>query len=205
MSKFSMGLMNQLGNALEAAGYTSESVTEMRSNVPRLRDFLEVLEGTADVITRRHIIDLDADPRALHWCTIEEHIKGGSFEWDPAKVVLYRTPKQQEGDEERIYDDQFREEMKAKLPYNANLLDYLLQHPHLIPEEWEGKAVIFWGTIYRLSSHDDLLFVRVIVGGEGRWSEVHEFIEEDGHDKHPRFFEGYFPKDHPALVPASSS
>jgi len=35
---------------------------------------------------------------------------------------------------------------------NANVLDYLLAHPELIPEDWKNKYVFFWGTIYRYSS-----------------------------------------------------
>ena len=31
---------------------------------------------------------------------------------------------------------------------NANVLDYLLARPGLIPEEWKGKRTYFFGTIY---------------------------------------------------------
>lgn len=34
-------------------------------------------------------------------------------------------------------------------PLCADVLDYLLEHPEKIPEEWKGKLVFFWGTIYR--------------------------------------------------------
>jgi hypothetical protein len=32
---------------------------------------------------------------------------------------------------------------------NANVLDYLLDHEEIIPEEWKGKYIYFWGTVYR--------------------------------------------------------
>ncbi|KKR14636.1 MAG: hypothetical protein UT43_C0020G0004 [Parcubacteria group bacterium GW2011_GWC1_39_29] len=34
---------------------------------------------------------------------------------------------------------------------NANVLDYLLGHQHLIPKKWKGYRVVFWGTIYRFN------------------------------------------------------
>ena len=48
--KYSIGLTNQLADALEAAGYEPDDVTRMRSNVEALRQFKEVLEGRAQIV-----------------------------------------------------------------------------------------------------------------------------------------------------------
>ncbi|NQV12854.1 MAG: hypothetical protein HQ530_00945, partial [Parcubacteria group bacterium] len=48
-SQFSVGMMNQLGDSLEAAGYTSEDVTMLRSDVERLRMVKKVLDGEARI------------------------------------------------------------------------------------------------------------------------------------------------------------
>ena len=34
---------------------------------------------------------------------------------------------------------------------NANVLDYLLEHPELIPKKWKKYRIVFWGTIYRFN------------------------------------------------------
>jgi len=34
------------------------------------------------------------------------------------------------------------------VPANANVLDFLLEHPDLIPSEWKGKQIHFCGTVY---------------------------------------------------------
>lgn len=42
-----------------------------------------------------------------------------------------------------------RPNLADKPVLNANVLDYLLARQELIPAEWKGKAVFFWGAIYR--------------------------------------------------------
>ena len=48
-----------------------------------------------------------------------------------------------------------------------NVLDYLLKNSQLIPEEWKGKAVFFWGTIFRDS--DGSLYVRYLHWSGASW------------------------------------
>jgi hypothetical protein len=114
------------------------------------------------------LIDLDTDPRIPYdgW-KVEEHKKGGQFAWDPSKVALFLSKKQQEGSS--IEGNKLRKEMVDQPVYNANLLDYLLDNPHLIPDEWKGKVVFFWGTIYRRS--DGHLCVRCLVWAGGNWKQ----------------------------------
>ncbi len=146
-----------------------------------------ILSGRATIAYSEHVIDLDADPRIPYegW-KVEEHKKGGQFKWDASKVQLFLHSKQQGGS---IEGNKLRKELANQPVYNANLLDYLLDNPHLIPEEWKGKAVCFWGTIYRDSGDD--LCVRCLV-----WN--------GGHGGHDGYWLGNgFGADDPSAVAAS--
>ncbi|HUO56068.1 MAG TPA: hypothetical protein VMU27_01385, partial [Candidatus Paceibacterota bacterium] len=71
--------------------------------------------------------------------------------WGPAQVWPYRSPRQQS---EHLpcwpIGHELLQELKAEArhPYNACLLDFLLKHPRLIPEEWRSVCMFFFGTIY---------------------------------------------------------
>ena len=121
----------------------------------------------------QHMIDLDEDPYIpFHW-KIEEHFQGRQFEWDSAKVVLYLSLYQQSRG--TIEGNQLREELKGRLVYNANLLDYLLENPQFVPEEWKGKRVHFWGTIYR--DGNDNLVVRFLDWHDNRWRPLYRLLD----------------------------
>jgi hypothetical protein len=186
MSSYSEGQTHQLMNALEAAEFTAEDVTRL-GQFSDLRGIRFAVRGQAEIVVTKHIIDLDADPFVPGGWTLEEHRKGGQFEWDSARVALYLSPEQQ--GRKVIKGDRLRDELKGKPVFNANLLDYLLANPQLIPEEWKGKFVFFWGTIYRDS--DGCLYVRCLFWGGGRWYWDGSWLDGD--------WGGYFP----AAVPAS--
>ena len=114
------------------------------------------------------IIDCDSDPFIPDGWTVEEHRKGGQFQWDSAKVSLYLSKRQKGG--KLITGDDLRREPEGQPVLNANVLDYLLAHPELIPDEWKGKYIFFWGTIYR--NRVGRLYVRDLAwNGDGwRWS-----------------------------------
>lgn len=125
---------------------------------------------------KKNIIDTNKDPLIPYknW-TVEEHIKNGKIEWNPEKVSLYISEKQKSG---YINGNELRKEIKN--PLNANVLDYLLNNPHLIPEEWkqdeqgQTRYIFFWGTIYRLSV--GRLCVRCLFWGGGRWQAGNDWL-----------------------------
>lgn len=184
---YSVGQMNQLGDALEAVGYSPDDVTKLRTS-PHLAMIRGLIRGQVEVTVTKHIIDLDADPFIPDGWEVVEHQKGGQFEWDPAKVALYLSPNQQ-GDK-TIKGDKLRQELKDRPVYNANQLDYLLANPQLIPDSWKSKAVFFWGTIYRDS--DGGLYVRYLYWGGDRWVWGFRWLGRDWRG------------DDPAAVPASN-
>ncbi len=111
-------------------------------------------------------IDCDDDPYIPDGVRVEEHHKGGRFIWSPVVVMLFLSEEQQNG--RVIKSDKLRKELEDKPGLNANVLDFLLRHEHLIPKEWKGKYVFFWRTVYR-DRGDDLL-VRCPYWDGGMWS-----------------------------------
>ena len=109
---------------------------------------MRFLRGDSEVVIKTHTIDCDSDPYVPDDWKVEEHIKGGELRWSPDEVELYLCDKQKDG---VIEGNKLRKLLKGKPVLNACILDYLLANPQLIPEEWKGKAVFFWGTIYRRS------------------------------------------------------
>lgn len=122
------------------------------------------LRGEVGVVTN-HVINLDAKPFVPNGWTVEEHIKGGQLAWDKAKVALHLEPEQQNS--KVIVGNELRKRLENEPVLNANTLDYLLANPDLIPDEWKGRYIFFWGTIYRNSVGD--LCVRGLFWRSGRW------------------------------------
>jgi hypothetical protein len=111
------------------------------------------------------IIDLDADPFVPDGWKVEKHIKGGQFAFDPSAVKLHLDAGQQGG--KSIQGHKLRKRLEKEPVMNANQLDWYLANPQHIPEEWKGKYVFFWGTIYRRRGGG--LFVRYLCWGVDRW------------------------------------
>jgi hypothetical protein len=176
---YSIGAMNQLGDALENAGFSTEDVTKLKqfSNLKGLRD---VLNGKAEISYPEHLIDCDSTPFVPSSWSVEEHKKGGMFKFNPEKVSLYLSKKQIKG---RIEGSHLRKELANQPTLNANFLDYLLAHPELIPEEWKGKYIFFWGTIYRDS--DGSLYVRCLYWNGSEWDWYYFWLDSGFYSDNP--------------------
>jgi len=124
------------------------------------REFMSFLKNGARVqVIGNHIINCDTVPFIPSGLSVEEHRRTGNLVWDLNKVSLYLS-KNQKKNWKTIEGDELREELKNKSVLNANVLDYLVGHPELIPEEWKKKLIFFWGTIYR--DLDSSLYVRYL-------------------------------------------
>ena len=91
---------------------------------------------------------------------------------DPSKISLYVSPEQKTGYVEGI---ELQKQLKGKKPLNATVLDWLIEHPEYIPDEWKGKYVFFWGTIYRDS--DGSLCVRCLCFSGGHWRQNYDWLD----------------------------
>ena len=128
-----------------------------------------------------HIIDCDTDPFIPDGWSVEDHTKGGQLEWNPEKIQLWLSKSQKDGG--YIEGNKLRKELKSQSVLNANVLDYLLANPHLIPEEWKGKYVCFWGTIYR--SRSGRLIVRYLCWRGGGWDWDYDWLGDVWDDHCP--------------------
>ncbi|MFH1226099.1 MAG: hypothetical protein V1684_02370 [bacterium] len=164
-----VGQANEFKLVCRRFGFTNTDIKKMcKGDI--LDQFKLVIRGQAKIIVLKHLIDCDADPFIPKGWTLEEHKKGGQFQFDPTKIELFLSQKQQKG--EVIEGNKLREELMGKPVLNANVLEYLLVHPELIPEEWKGKWIYFWGTIYRNSGGN--LCVRCL-----RWRGSQWFWHDD--------------------------
>lgn len=179
-SDYSIGAMNQLADALESAGFTPDDVTKLKQ-FGNLKGIRNILLGHAEIKTVEHLIDCDADPFVPSGWRVEEHRKGGQIKFDLAKIELYLSKNQQNG--KVINGNKLRKELEDKPVLNANALDYLLKHPELIPEEWKGKYIFFWGTIYRYSDGD--LIIRYLDWSGDRWYWSWGWFDDDWNDGSP--------------------
>jgi hypothetical protein len=136
-----------------------------------MRDIKRVRLGLAEITELEHIIDCDANPHVPDGWSIlpdDEQFPNrvrGAFQWNAEGVTLHLDKQQKNG--KLIGGNKLREALAGKPVLNACVLDYLIANPHLIPEEWKGEAVFFWGTIY--SHPDGCLCVCCLIWDGVRW------------------------------------
>ena len=176
MSNFTLdvGLAAKLKVAFARNGWTEELV-DSACEGDKLGQFREVLLGRSSITVIENLIDCGAAPFVPNGWSVEEHQKGGQFKLAISQVQLFLAKGQQDG--KSIEGNKLRKELAGKKVLNANVLDYLLANPHLIPEEWKGKYVFFWGTIYRRS--DGNLFVRCLYWLGDWWVWSYRWLGRD--------------------------
>ena len=187
-SLYSIGQMNEHADALERNGWTPADLKKASGGniLANLLSLVRAYDETA-VATTLHIIDCDADPFTPSGWTVVEHKKSGQLAFDPAKIKLYLSPNQQNG--KYIEGHKLRKELASEPALNANVLDYLLKNPRLIPEEWKKDAdghtlfIFFWGTIYR--HPDGHLCVRCLYWDDGSWYWSSHWLVDDWFGSNP--------------------
>ena len=169
-----VGLAYKLKVAFARNGW-SEQLIDAACEADKLGQFKQVLLGYATITVVEHAIDCDVQPYTPDGWSVEDHQKGGVWKWDVSQVELYLADSQKNG--KSIPGHELRKDLAKKPVMNANVLDYLLANPHLIPEEWKDKSVFFWGTIYRNAVGD--LCVRSLYWGGGTWYWVYRWLVSD--------------------------
>ena len=163
----SAGQVHELELAIDRAGQWNAALVKRMCEGDQLVHIREYLLNLAEIKPIEYLIDCDADPFVPKDWEVVEHQKGGRFKLDPKKVKLYLSKHQKDGGV--IRGENLRKELAGKPVLNANVLEYLLANKHLIPEEWKGKLVFFWGTIYRgPRGHLSVRYLRWS-GGEWYW------------------------------------
>lgn len=174
---------HELKMAFRRNGWNNAQIKALSEREDILKDVLQVVKGEAEIVQIEHI-DCDADPFTPKNWSVEEHQKGGLFSFDLSKLSLFLSEKQKKG---AILGHYLRKELEGKPVMNANILDYLLVRPELIPEEWKGKYIFFWGTIYRDS--DGSLCVRCLYWNGSQWGWHYVWLDF-----------GFFDSDSPGVL-----
>ncbi len=166
-----LGCAHKFGLALERAGGEPADLNRAAENKALMEGFLALVRGCAKITIVKHVVDLDALSFIPSGWKIESHKKGGSFEWDPAKIALHLEPEQADG--KSLKGTELQKRLEGKPVFNSTMLDWLLAHTELIPEGWKQddngntRYIFFFGTIYRRS--DGYLCVRCLCWHGGRW------------------------------------
>lgn len=131
-------------------------------------------------------IDCDADPFVPEGWEVrpQDQLPGaarGKMTFDPAEAVLYLSERQ-EG-RRTAKGTELRKELSSRPVLPANVLDWLLERPELIPESWKGQYVFFWGTVYR--GRDGNLCVRYLCWYGGRWCWGDDWLGNVWHSSAP--------------------
>jgi len=145
---------------------------------------IEQVEEEQKEFTSEHVIDLSTPPFIPDGFSLEEHLGEGLFEFNPDNVSLYLIDEQKGG----VNGYKLRKELADQPVLNANVLDYLLANPELIPEDWKGKYLCFWGTIYRNSDGD--LYVRYLRRRGSEWNWNYRWLANDFNSSNPAALAG---------------
>lgn len=86
-----------------------------------------------------------------------------------------------------------RAELEGEIVVPANQLDFYLRNPDLIPEDWRGKEIVFWGSIFRDENNE--LCVRYLVWEGLTWRPKKRLLTQTFgiysyaflHNNNPRF------------------
>lgn len=135
----------------------------------------------------QHVIDTNIDPKLpFTGATVEENKKMGKIEWDPAKFEFHLESEQTTG---YITGNELRKRLEGKPVVNAAFMDYLAEHPDLVPDSWkkdeQGRTryIYAWGTIFR---HSDVsLCVRCWYWSDGALRSNYGWLDGDWLDQYP--------------------
>ncbi len=148
---FDIGLAYKLKRAMNGVGWREEDIARLAEG-QQLEGLLGVLRGSA--IIAPAIIECDAlpiqMPQGSSKYSIRKHRKIGTILWDPSKIKFLTKKEILGGDSCSAQPARLLMEKRTRRRFlNATVLEYLLAHPHLIPEDWFGRDPIkFIGTEY---------------------------------------------------------
>ncbi len=178
---FDVGLASKLKQAVIRNNITDLADIDWLCEGDNLANVRRVRLGHANIVVPEHLIDCDQGPFIPSGWKVEEHQKGGAFKFDASQVQFYLDSGQKKGN--YIEGNKLRKQLAGKPVLNANVLDYLLKNPQLIPDDWKKdekgntRYIFFWGTIYRHS--DGYLYVRYLYWFDGRWQWNDRWLGDD--------------------------
>ena len=142
-------LAAKLDSALQKGGWNTEEVWGLcrvceDDRTELLKLFREVLYERAEIKRDKSRVKLDARPFVPDGYLLASHkTYPRTLIWNPRAIGFYYP-------DTKIGDLELASSVGANVtPLNANVLDFLLAYPHLVPGEWKSCGpLFFWGTIY---------------------------------------------------------
>lgn len=131
--------------------------------------------------TTIHTINTDTTPKGPFDWTIESHrgmgelrleFRDGRLFANGCEITRFLSEHQKMNS---ICGYDLQRELAGRRVLNATVLDYLLQHPELIPKGWKTTVTYFWGTIYRDSGGGS--FVRFLYWNGRRWGWNFDWLD----------------------------
>ncbi len=188
------GQIHELEIALAKSGdWDNRAITTIIQKPELLSDFLKVVRGQAQIVATKHVVTCTCGSflsRLGSGWSEEEHRNSGTMELENkngrlyingVKVERYLSPNQRNG--KVIGGHELRRELAGQPVLCACMLDYLLQHTELIPEEWKSGYTFFWGTIFR--NQDGDLYVVVLRWDGVQWYWYHGWLKYDWGSRSP--------------------
>jgi hypothetical protein len=124
------------------------------------------------------------NPNNKGWVRLER--KGNNLYLDGRKLKFYTSDRQQNTSQEFL-GFEFREEMREKDVPNANILEALLHHRHLIPWNWQDTlkrvgteklpGLLFWGTVLGYNDGTPYILSLLFDVEQGIWRKGYESLK----------------------------
>ncbi|MFA4942726.1 MAG: hypothetical protein WC564_03770 [Patescibacteria group bacterium] len=139
------------------------------------QDHLDVIKGSHQIRLIRPVVDTHNTPFIPPGWTIDAHRPFGRYELDVSEIHIHVSIKQY--NVLPIDGIELLEELARNIVFNANVLDCLLDHQELIPDDWKRFRLFFWGTIYKLL--DGRRVVRCLQWHNDNWNWGYQLIESN--------------------------
>jgi len=108
------------------------------------------------------------------WKLVNPNQKNEAFEFSLSNVKLVPCGSR----ENKVNGKALLSELKEKA-FNAYLLEFLLKNQNLIPTEWQGKTIFFFGTTYWDNSTPPLIAILKMKFYDGNWESGASYLDDD--------------------------
>lgn len=168
--KFGMSVRQaaELDHAFERNGWYPPYVKKLCKG-DLLKQVLDVLYGRAKIVDVDHIVNFDTEPfipKYLSLAPLSSQLPvrmSGNFIWSDFNVMALVI---QASTAEGLW-------IPGRRALGAQLLDYMLKYPYLIPMGLEGRRIHFWGTVYHNESGSKCIRSLYLDGLEPKEARLH--------------------------------
>jgi len=163
---FSIGAMNQLGDALQNAGFSPSDVSKLKQykDLGRIKD---LLDDQAVITYKDFLVDTNYLPGFSKKYKIIDHQKSGNLFLSKDRLVTYLHPLQSQ--EESILGAHILGDLAPHQKLNVAIADFLLKNVSIIPDAWCQYRICFWGTLFKVPVHQPSVLYIYNIGDVWTW------------------------------------